>query len=505
MRKGAANELGWVDELAIEIFNGHTLAGLAVGIVRDGKLVHFAGVGLADAETGRRVDVDTVFRIGSISKTFTGIAVLQLAEEGLLTLDDPVNEHLRGFRIEHDDPAAPPVTIRHLLTHTAGLGELRRWSDLVRPTIGLASKVDRPLPSLRDFYAPVLRAELEPGAKWAYANHGFAALGQLVEDVGGEPFAERLRRRIFEPLGMEETDFLRTERVRSGLAIGYALRRGGLKPVKDTEIVVAPAGSIFSTTTDMARYAAALANGGAPLLRPETFAQMLAPQGDGDPRQPAMGLAFFLDRLGEHRVAGHDGGWPGFISSLLVAPDVGVGVLAFTNTTAALAPHSVTERALARLLGVPDAAETELRAVPASPHLWPELAGIYKPLPGLGTNFRWWQLLGGEVEVGVRAGRLTARAPSPLKALRKGVRLDAVDPGDPLSFEIRQGEVVLPVRFARGENGQITSVSTASTRGGFLELHRRPRATSVRLWGQACAGAAALGAGSALLRRRRRR
>ena len=505
MTKSAADGLGWVDELAIEIFNEHTLAGLAVGIVQAGELVHFTGVGLADAASGRPVDADTVFRIGSISKTFTGIAVLQLAEEGVLALDDPVNEHLRAFRIEHHDPATPPVTIRHLLTHTAGLGELRRWSDLARPTIGLASKLDRPLPSLTDFYAPVLSAELEPGAKWAYANHGFAALGQLVEDVAGEPFAERLRKRIFERLGMEHTDFLRTDRVRNGLAIGYALRRGRLKPVKDTEIVVAPAGSIFSTTADMARYAAALASGGAPLLRPETFAQMLMPQGNGDPRQPAMGLSFFLDHLGEHRVAGHDGGWPGFISSLLVAPDAGIGVVAFANTTAALAPHSLTERALGRLLGVPGAAETEQRAVPASPHLWPELAGVYKPSPGLGTNFRWWQLLGGEVEVGVRGGHLTARAPSPLKVLRKGVRLDAVDPDDPLAFEVREGEVVVPVRFARGENGQITSVSTGSTRGGFLELHRRPRATSLRLWGQIGAGAAALGAGTAVFRRLRRR
>jgi CubicO group peptidase (beta-lactamase class C family) len=500
--KRTADELGWVDELAIELFNEHTLAGLAVGVVRDGELVHFTGVGLADAATGRAVDADTVFRIGSISKTCTGIAVLQLAEEGALALDDPVNDHLRGFRIEHDDPAAPPVTIRHLLTHTAGLGELRRWSDLARPTIGLAAKLDRPLPSLTDFYAPVLRAELEPGTKWAYANHGFAALGELVEDVSGEPFAERLRRRVFEPLGMEHTDFLRSDRVRDRLAVGYALRRGGLKPVKDQEIVIAPAGSIFSTTADMARYAAALATGGGPLLRPETFAQMLEPQGDADPRGPAMGLAFFLDRLGEQRVAGHDGGWPGFISALLVAPDAGLGVVAFTNTTAALAPHSLTERALARLLGVQ---EPERRPVPASPHLWPELAGVYKPLPGLGTNFRSWQLLGGEVEVGVRGGHLTARAPSPVKALRQGVRLDAVDPDDPLAFEIRERDVVVPVRFARGESGKVTSVSTGSTRGGFLELHRRPRGTSVRLWGQVGAGAAALGAGAALVRRLRRR
>jgi CubicO group peptidase (beta-lactamase class C family) len=500
---GDADDLEWVDDLAIEIFNDHTLAGLAVGVVRDGELARFAAVGLADAAAGRPVEADTVFRIGSITKTFTGIATIQLAEEGLLALDDPVNEHLRAFRVAHDDPETPPITIRHLLTHTAGLGELRGWSDLVRPTIGLAAKLGRPLPSLDDLYAPVLRAELPPGAKWAYANHGFAALGQLVEDVGGEPFADRLRRRIFEPLGMEHTDVLRTGRVRDRLAIGYALGRRGPKPVKDTEIAVAPAGSIFSTTADMARYVAALANGGAPLLRRESLEQMLSPQA-GAGELPAMGLAFMLDRLGEHRLAGHDGGWPGFVSSLLVAPDAGVGVVAFTNTSAGLAPHSCAERCLARLLDVPGPAEVERPPVPASPHLWPELVGVYKPSPGLGTNFRPWQLLGGEVEVVVRNGHLMARAPSPLKALRRGVRLAAVEPDDPLAFEIRHDDIVVPVRFARGSHGTITSVRTGSTRGGFLELHRRPRVTSLRLWGKAAAGAAALGTGAALARRRRR-
>lgn len=504
MTEESARKLRWVDELAVEVFNEHTLAGLAVGVVRDGALAHFAGLGLADARAGRPVDAETVFRIGSISKTCTGIATLQLAEEGLLALDDPVNEHLRGFRIEHDDPASPPVTIRHLLTHTAGLGELRRWSDLARPTIGLASKLDRPLPSLAELYAPVLRAELEPGAKWAYANHGFAALGQLLEDVAGVPFAELLRTRIFEPLGMEHTDVLRTERVKSRLAVGYALRRGRLKPVKDTEIVVAPAGSIFSSAADMARYLAALVNGGAPLLRPETFEQMLTPHGESDARMPAMGLAFMLDQLGEHRIAGHDGGWPGFVSSLLLAPDAGVGAVAFTNTSVGFAPHILTERVLARLLDVPLPVATERPAVPASPHLWPELAGVYKPRPGVGTNFRWWPLIGGEVEIAVRHGHLVARAPSPVKALRRGVRLDAADGADPLAFEARHEDVVLPVRFSRGEDGKIRSVRTGSMRGGFLEVYRRPRATSLRLWSRVGAGAAALGTVVTLAKRRRR-
>jgi CubicO group peptidase (beta-lactamase class C family) len=310
---------------------------------------------------------------------------MQLIEEGRVGLDDPVNEHLRSFRVE--GPGAP-VTIRHLLTHTGGLGELRRWTDLVRPTIGLAAKLGAPPVDLGRFYAPVLRAEVEPGTKWAYANHGYAALGQLVEDVSGEPFAERLRARLFEPLGMHGTDFLRSDRVRDRLAVGYQLKRGRLAPVKDREIAVPPAGSVFSSVADMARYVAALTRGGEPVLRPETLRLMLEPQ---DGTLPAMGLAFMVDRIGGKLVAGHDGGWPGFVSAMLVAPDDDAAVVVFTNTTVAFAPHELAERLLRDELGI----DEQPAVVPESPHLWPELVGVYKLARGLNTNFRWWPLLGG--------------------------------------------------------------------------------------------------------------
>jgi CubicO group peptidase (beta-lactamase class C family) len=480
---------------AVETFNEHTLAGLAVGVVRGGELVCFEGVGLADFAAGRPVEPDTVFRIGSISKTMTAIGVMQLIEEGRVGLDDPVNEHLRSFRVE--GPGAP-VTIRHLLTHTGGLGELRRWTDLVRPTIGLAAKLGAPPVDLGRFYAPVLRAEVEPGTKWAYANHGYAALGQLVEDVSGEPFAERLRARLFEPLGMHGTDFLRSDRVRDRLAVGYQLKRGRLAPVKDREIAVPPAGSVFSSVADMARYVAALTRGGEPVLRPETLRLMLEPQ---DGTLPAMGLAFMVDRIGGKLVAGHDGGWPGFVSAMLVAPDDDAAVVVFTNTTVAFAPHELAERLLRAELGI----DEQPAVVPESPHLWPELVGVYKLARGLNTNFRWWPLLGGEVEVSVRRGHLWVRAPSPVPAVRKGVRLHAADADDPLAFEARHERLTLPVRFERGPDGRVRSVSAASARGGWLRLYPRPRSASLRLWARAAAGGAALGGAAAVARRRRRR
>jgi len=484
-----------IDELAIETFNEHALAGLALGVVRDGGLDHFSGLGMADADAGRAVEPDTVFRVGSISKTLTAVAVMQLVEEGALDLDAAVNELGTRARIE----APAPVTVRHLLTHTGGLGELRRPTDVARPVIGLGAKVGAPLPTLAEYYTPPLKAAVAPGAKWAYANHGFALLGLVVEDLRGRPFAEVMRERILAPLGMEHSDFERTERVRERLAVGYRLARGRMRPVKDFEIVVGPAGSCFSTTADMARYVACLAGGGAPLLRPQTLARMFEPQGEPDPAMPAMGLAFFLERAGGHRVAGHDGGWNGFVSALAVAPDDGIGAIAFTNTNTAFAPHLLVERVLRTLLDVDDAAP----AVAQHPHSWPELTGLYKLARGVNTNLRWWPLIGGEVEIAVRNGELVARAPSPVPQLRKGVALRAVDPADPLRLEARAEGWVVPVVFERGEDGEVVALRTASTRGGLLRLHRRPRATSLRLWGRAGAGAGAAVTAAAAWRRLR--
>jgi CubicO group peptidase (beta-lactamase class C family) len=487
MPSGSDAEL---DELAVAEFNRRPLAGLALGVVRGGRLAHDRGLGFADVASRRPVTADTVFRIGSISKTFTAIAVLQLVEQGRLELDDPVNEHLRAFRIEHR-ASSPPITIRHLLTHTSGLGELRKLTDVARPVIGLGVDVGKPMPTLAELYAPVLRAELPPGLKWAYANHGFAALGQLVEDAVGRPFADHLRDAVFDPLGMRSTDFVRSERVRGELAVGYAFKGKRLKPVKDREIAIAPAGSVFSSVRDLALYAGALIGGGANehgrVLERETLERMWAPQLEVAPGLPAMGLAFFLHPVGGRRVVGHDGGWPGFVSALLVAPDDGAAAIVFTNTSDGRPTVRLSEDVLRRLLDVPPPEPP--KDVPQRPDLWPELTGLYKPARGLNTNFRTWELFGGEVEVVVRKGRLSIRALSPLPPLRKGLQLHPADPENPLRFVVSHAGVSVDVVFERDESGAVRSVAEGS-RFGFTRLHRVSPARSLRLWGKAAAAGA---------------
>ena len=291
-----------------EVLDRWPSAGLAAGVVCGGSLLWLAGLGVADAASNAPVTQDTVFRIGSITKTFTAIAVMQLHEQGLVDLEAPANDYLRTVQLVPARASFRPATVRHLLTHTAGIGYWRRLSDLFQPGVGSGVRAGQAgAQALADYYRTGLLVEVEPGTKWVYSNHGFAVLGQLIEDVSGQPLGRYLRGHIFEPLGMEHTDLTRSGRVRPGLATGYVLRPGGLKPVADREVPTPGGGGMYSTPADLARYLAALLRGGAgehgPALRPATVASMFLPHFQPDPRLPGMGLAF---ELGEE--TGHETG-----------------------------------------------------------------------------------------------------------------------------------------------------------------------------------------------------
>jgi CubicO group peptidase (beta-lactamase class C family) len=488
-----------VDEIIISSMNEHALPGLAVGVVQGDRLIYARGFGLADAEREKAITPDTVFRIGSISKTFTAIGLMQLWEQDKFKLDDPVNDYLKGYCVQHPDPNAPPVTFRHMLTHTSGLGELRAIIDLLKPQAALGAKPDEPLPALNEYYAAGLTPEVYPGTKWAYANHAFATLGQLVEDVSGQPFPEYMIQHVFEPLGMTHTDYMRNERVCDQLAVGYQLKRGKLTPVKYLEIVVSGAGSVFSSVNDMARYVTALLNGGknehGAVLKPETLQLMMEAHYRLDERLPAVGLAFILDNLNGHRIAWHNGGWPGFVSAMYTAPDAGLGVLVFTNTMN-MAPDLIATNLLRRLLGVPDPASQLPRPdILETPHLWSELCGFYGPAKGMNTNARIWMGYGGEIEVLVQDNRLALR--SLVGPLRKGVPLYRIDADDPLVFYALIDKQVQPIVFKRDAAGRVERLCA-----GLQVLYKHPKTQSIRFKVMAGLGALA-GVSVALLGRRK--
>ena len=421
------------------ILNRWPAVGLAVGVVRNGSLEFFYGHGAADIASRTPVAEDTVFRIGSITKTFTAIAVMQLWEQGLVDLDAPAGDYLRAYRLVPARPSFRPATVRHLLTHTSGIGETKRASDVVRPLFGEIVKTGRPVPSLAEYYQRGLRIGAEPGTRYRYTDHGFATLGQIVEDVSGKPLDGYLREHIFMPLGMDGTGLARSGLIRSRLATGYTLHSNGAKRVDDYEVVTAGAGSAYSTTRDMARYVAALLHGGASehgsVLRPATLATMFDPHYQPHPGVPGIGLAFTRANLGGHLAVGHGGILPGFNSEILAAADDGVGVVAFTNGAhrAMLWLPGELAGLLSYLLGVPG---QQIRTdIPQHPEIWGGICGWYY-LPGPLTDARARAMLGAGVEIVVRRGQLVLRGLSPVPAVYRGFTLHPDDDNDPYAFRI---------------------------------------------------------------------
>jgi CubicO group peptidase (beta-lactamase class C family) len=496
VRQGGFDPMTVIRSLAIDAARRHGLGGIAVAVVAKGERPAIECLGLACAD-GRSVVADTVFRIASISKTLTAIGVMQLRDEGLLGLDDPVNKHLKAFRVE-PPPGAPEVTFRHLLTHTAGIGELPRIGDVTSRAAWGSGRPYAPASDLAALYRGVLRTEVPAGSKWAYANHGFAVLGQLVEDIAGGPFAEHMREHVLQPLGMANTDYVRSERVSDALATGYHWMFGRFRPLKDYDLTLLGPGSVLSSVNDMARYAEWLLSGGAgqhgDVLAPTTLREMLSAQFAVDPRvHTKMGLAFFLDQLGSHPVAGHDGNVPGFASGLLIAPDDGVGVVVLTNTSSLIGAHVLAASAMRSLLGVPALADVfPSTIVTPRPHLWPELIGYFAPDPGFLTNVRTWQMTGGEVEVVVRRRRLILRALSPLPELARGLELHAVDDNDPYLFALSTNGLVIPVAFGADATGRVDRVAIGAPAN--VTLHRRSpwRSSRRRLIAVSAGGLAAV-------------
>jgi CubicO group peptidase (beta-lactamase class C family) len=482
-------------------------AGLAVGVVRDGSLEWFFGHGVADVESKEPITEDTVFRIGSITKTFTAIAVMQLWEQGLVDLDAPANDYLRSFRLIPTKTSFRPATVRHLLTHTAGVGYWRRLSDLLQPGVGSGNRAGRSVPSLADYYRKGLPVEVEPGTRWVYSNHGFAALGQLVEDVSGQPLDHYLREHIFAPLGMEHTDLVRSERVRPHLATGYVLRSRGLKPVADREVLTPGGSAMYSTTADMARYLAALLHGGTgergSVLKPDTLVSMFQPQFQPDPRVPGMGLGFEPGEESGHATVGKAGILSGFLSAMVLAPDDGIGVVVFSNT-GGLDGRGVSEplaaALLRRLLGLPD--EVIRADIPVRPDSWSQVCGWYSPDPGPVTNLFVRALLGAGAEVTVHDGHLMLKPLTPVPAMRRGLRLYPDDPDDPWVFRADLPEFGKSPRVVFSGGPEQGGAATRLLMD-LMSLQKRPEVRNPRPWmnGVLAAGAAALAIRRGLHRR----
>ena len=422
---------------------GARVAGLTAGVVVGGDVV-FSGLHEA-ADT-------TLFRVASVTKTFTALAVMQLVEQQRIGLDDPVNRHLRTLTI--DAPAgAPAVTVRHLLTHQAGLREPLRWSDLARPSRILGPRVGRRSPALADLYRGGIAAHSAPGVAWSYSNDGYAVLGQLIEDVTGTPYASYVAERIWRPLGMRDSTFALGGD--APVAAGHRMFRGRLRPVPSRLVVKAAAGGAYCSLADMLRYASAFADSsGAGLVKTATLEEMLQPQVLLGDRVPWTGLGMFLDRLDGHRVVYHPGDFPGYEAALFVAPDDGVGVVVLCNSSARGTAMRLARRLLTSALGVSDRADVSVSADVAE-----RIVGDYVAEPGWRSNLRAASMTGGRLTVARREGALMLR--SRFGGMRRPMELLPVPGEDDLHLRVLlQGMpydgVPLDVVFAADAEGRVT-------------------------------------------------
>ena len=291
----------WLQRLvAADVFSG------TVALAQGGTLLFAHAYGQANKDFGVPNNLETVFNLGSMNKMFTAVAIAQLVERGQLHFDDILAKFLPSFPTAE---AAQQVQLKHLLTHTAGLGSF--FNDKF-----MAGSRAR-FRTVNDFLDLVRDEPLQfaPGTRWAYSNTGFQALGAVIEAVTGRNYYEHMRAALFEPLGMRRTEAFELDRVNANLAVGYekVFADGGVwfrNNLFENVIRGGPAGGGYSTVGDLVRFATALH--AHEILSPAMTELLLTPKPELN--SPHYGYGFGIDA--ERGIVGHSGGFAGISTNL---------------------------------------------------------------------------------------------------------------------------------------------------------------------------------------------
>jgi len=378
-----ADRFAAVDALAEGFQRRGTQPGLAYGIVEAGRLVHAGGFG--EQRLGGPVPgAGTVFRIASMTKSFTAAAVLALRDGGQLALDDPAEQFVPELRgLARPTPDSPRVSVRHLLTMTAGFPTDDPWGDRQQ---GL------PLAEFSAFLAAGPSFAWAPGTRFEYSNLGYAILGRVITAVSGQAYPDFVRDRLLRPLGLAGSGFEAAEFDASHLARGYRQGPSGWEELTpDGCGAFAPMGGVFSCVADLARWVGGFAGafppgepgaGGAHPLARATRREMQLPQVGlvppaverlpGDPAAggpESYGFGLFVEEHPVHgRIISHSGGYPGFGSNMCWHPGTGIGAIVLANGTYAPAPV-LAARLLTAMIGPapPARAAGRAAAYPAAP------------------------------------------------------------------------------------------------------------------------------------------
>ena len=343
--------VSYVDSVANAAVAEHRTPGVSVAIVKRGKTVLAKGYGFADLENDVPATPETVYRIGSITKQFTAAGIMRLVEQGKLSLDDTLQKFLPTFPTQGNR-----VTIRHLLNHTSGiknytsLGE--KWERVMR--LDLAPEALAAIFANEPF-------DFKPGDRWLYDNSGYFLLGMIIEKISGKPYGQYVQEEFFTPLGLKGSVYCDQAPLIKHRAQGYAPKPNGqfvnAEPLSMTQPYAA--GSLCSTVTDLATWAAALAGG--KVVSPASYKQMTTPLTLNDGKPLTYGFGLGVGELRGHRQINHNGGINGFVSELHHYVDDSVVTVVLTNVANATAPQ-LEKLIAARALGIPDTAAAPLSA-----------------------------------------------------------------------------------------------------------------------------------------------
>jgi CubicO group peptidase (beta-lactamase class C family) len=308
-----------------------TIGGITAGVVIGDRIVWAKGFGYADRDRKIAANENTIYRIGSISKSFTAVALMQAAQRGVLKLEDPVEKYLaEAKRFADPRTGAAPPTFRQLASHTAGLirepalegaasGPIAQWEDKILASI------------------PRTRFDTVPGARYAYSNIGFGVLGLAVSRAASTPFMTLVENGIFKSIGMNSSTFIIDARLKPNLSVGYQNGRNGIDaagPARehDGRGYKVPNGGIYSTVGDLAKFIGAM-NGalGDRMLNASNRAEMMRVQTPGSTTE-GYGLGFSINQSPNgRRVVGHGGSVAGYTAHLVFDPDARVGVVLLRN------------------------------------------------------------------------------------------------------------------------------------------------------------------------------
>ncbi len=335
-----------IDRLMRAFAEQAQVPGIAYGLIVDGKLAHIGVAGLRDVPSRSPVDSVTVFRIASMSKSFTALAILQLRDAGKLSLDMPAERYVPELaKLRYNTTDAPRITVRDLLSHSAGFPEDNPWGDqqLSRTDAELSRMIERGIP-----------LSTSPGTGYEYSNYGFAILGRIVANVSGMPYARYIRAKVLQPLGMSVTTLEVADVPATRLAHGYRRQDGEwLEEAQLPDGSFGPMGGMLTSIADLSKWVAFMLDAwparDGPELGPvkrssvREMQQVIRYNGasavrgaNGVPTLSAGGYGFGLgirESCAFRVSVAHSGGLPGFGSLMRWLPEHGVGIVALGNRT----------------------------------------------------------------------------------------------------------------------------------------------------------------------------